>query len=238
LILVLAVVSTLISAAFSAMVLKQYMQRRKPFQLFWGLGLLFFALAAGSEAIAFNSDWTVTTAKGFYVFGAMLLVPFLGLGSTYITFGEKAGRIAAGIVLTFALVAVVWVLATEIDLAAFRAALEPEGKWSEVGLPVFSRIVLVALYFLGTFILVGGALYSGVKIWQSKGDKDRLIAFSLIGIGALAIATAGTLGAQLGFGQEIHTIAQAPGITIMFLGFLLAGRPSKKPAEPVEARTG
>ena len=235
-ILVLAVLSTLISAAFAGMVLKQYAKRRKPFQLFWGLGLLFFAIAAGSEVVAFAGEWSIASAKAFYVFGGMLLVGFLGLGSTYLTFGEKAGRVTATIVVALAVVAVGLVLFSDLDLAAFENAIET-GEWGEVGIPTFSRIVTVVLNIVGSSILVGGALYSGIMVWKKRQDKDRLIANSVIALGALLIASAGALGALFGFGQEIHTIAQAPGITIMFVGFLLASRPSKKPQEPIQEST-
>ena len=48
----LPAVTSLLALLFAAALLDQWLERRRTFQLVWGIGMVFFGVASGSEALA------------------------------------------------------------------------------------------------------------------------------------------------------------------------------------------
>jgi hypothetical protein len=69
------------SAAFAAAVLRQYAARRRPHQLAWGIALSMFAVASLALTAGVAAGWTPLSFKLYYLFGAVLNVPWLALGT-------------------------------------------------------------------------------------------------------------------------------------------------------------
>src|SRR5258708_1385654 len=94
---VLPALTTLISLGFAAQVLNQYRSRRKRHQLAWRLALVFYAVSAFAEVTGSLSGWTEFEFRVYYLFGAILLVPWLALGTTELLLqapGARAARTA------------------------------------------------------------------------------------------------------------------------------------------------
>lgn len=77
--------ATAVSLIFSGLVFKQYIQRRKPYQLAWAVALLMFGLGALAETLATLGTWNEFLVKTYYLFGGTLVVGYLGLGTLYVS---------------------------------------------------------------------------------------------------------------------------------------------------------
>src|SRR5260370_33005517 len=74
----LAFCAAFIAALF---ILDQHLYRPRPFKLLWGLGLLFYAVAALAAFSGSATHWTVAAYVTWYYFGVVLTAAYLGLGS-------------------------------------------------------------------------------------------------------------------------------------------------------------
>lgn len=77
--------ATAVSLIFSGLVLKQYIERRKTYQLAWAVALLLFGLGALAETLATLGTWNEFLVKSYYLFGGTLVVGYLGLGTLYVS---------------------------------------------------------------------------------------------------------------------------------------------------------
>ena len=59
----------------------QWRDRRQPFQLVWAIGMTFFGVASGCEALAAAGGWNEALYRTWYLTGAVLTAGWLGLGT-------------------------------------------------------------------------------------------------------------------------------------------------------------
>jgi hypothetical protein len=76
--------TALLALVFSLALLDQWRERRGAFQLAWGIGMLFFGIAAATEAIAQFSGWSEPLYRTWYLTGAVWTVGWLGLGTAFL----------------------------------------------------------------------------------------------------------------------------------------------------------
>src|SRR5579864_4423517 len=82
------------------MVLDQWWQRRRAFQLVWGIGLLCYGVSTGAEFIGGAFGWNEPTYRAWYFFGAFLVPAYLGAGTLYLLHKTRFGYfVAASVVL-------------------------------------------------------------------------------------------------------------------------------------------
>jgi hypothetical protein len=93
--LVLPLASCLVSLAFAALVLEQWWQRRRGFQLVWGAGLLWYAISSGTQFAGAAFGWSPALYRAWYLFGAIFVAAYLGMGTvsllSHTGFGHFAG---------------------------------------------------------------------------------------------------------------------------------------------------
>ena len=81
-----------LSLVFAGMLWRQWRARRKPYQLVWSLGMLWYGLAAGADAAGQIGGWHEATYRVWYLCGAVAAAAWLGLGEVYLirtaAFGE------------------------------------------------------------------------------------------------------------------------------------------------------
>lgn len=70
-----------LAALFALLLFEQYVRRRGPYQLAWGLGASAFAIAAATEAIAAASGWSEALYRTWYLGGAVWTAGWLGAGT-------------------------------------------------------------------------------------------------------------------------------------------------------------
>lgn len=202
--------ATVISAVFACLVFRQWLSRRKAYQLAWGLGLALFTVAALSQFLAEAYGWSDGIYRLYYYVSAPL-VAVLGVGSAFLV-NRKLG-------VAFALYTVVlgigfaWVVFTApVNAAALRQSI-PAGT----GFPGSVRIWSPLFTIPGSILLIGIALLS---YWRSR------LAFNLaIAAGAIVAAGSGSL-ASLNVTWVLY-IGELVGIALMFWGFVLSNEPVK-----------
>jgi len=92
---VIPLIAAVVGAAFAVVVGRQYLKRRKPYQAIWALALGMFGVAAAFETAGQLAGWSDATYKGYYLFGGLLNVGWLGVGTVYLLAPRRAGHVAA-----------------------------------------------------------------------------------------------------------------------------------------------
>lgn len=81
---VLPAATSAIGFVFCGVLLARFIKRRQPYYLVWTLGLLWYALAAGSEALGGAFGWSPAVYRSWYVTGAIGVAAYLGAGTVYL----------------------------------------------------------------------------------------------------------------------------------------------------------
>lgn len=205
--------------------------------LAWLVSMLAFAVASVALWAGAAFGWDIATFRVFYLFGAILSVPPLGLGTLYLLSSEKtADRCAIA-------VAVASVFAIGVLTAA-----PTTGRLSAIGLPngadVFTalpRLLAAVASIAGSLVVIGGAIWT---LQQSKKKQaaqqpasqqaprqvtPRIKAgVSLIALGTIVL---GLGGASNSVAEEMtaFALALAVGAAFLFTGFLLSTTPKPSP---------
>ena len=79
-----AILSVAVSVLFAVAMALRYARRRRPYQLVWTIGLAMFAAAALAGVLARAGGATESEYRLFYLFGAILNVAWLALGTLYL----------------------------------------------------------------------------------------------------------------------------------------------------------
>ena len=78
---VLPLLSSLLSWVFFAFLIDQWRERRRPYQLVWAIGMLWYALSAGTEFLGGAFGWSDPLYRAWYLIGAIWVAAWLGLGT-------------------------------------------------------------------------------------------------------------------------------------------------------------
>lgn len=173
---VLPLASSLLSFVFALFLLDQWMERRKPYQLIWMLGMVWYGIAAGTEFMGGAFGWSEPLYRAWYLTGAVWVAGWLGLGTMYLLAKTRFGYGAAFSVLLaglftflawrrndypdsgispylYLLIAVV--VAVAIGVATWRG-----GRWAGIagGLIVAATIVSIPMVVLAPLAAPGYAL--------------------------------------------------------------------------------
>jgi hypothetical protein len=212
------------SAAFAVAVLRQYAARRRPYQLAWGIALSMFTVASLALTAGVVAGWTPVSFKLYYLFGAVLNVPWLALGTVELLAGPAARRAYLAALTAFTLVSVVLVALARVTAADLAGRLLPEGKEF---LPVAVRALAVVGNTVGTLVVVGGAVASGLAMRSRPDLRPRFEGTLLIALGVLLAASGGVL-AFLASSDKL-ALGLAVGASVMYLGFRRASTPARPP---------
>lgn len=217
------------STAFCLSTLERYRRRRKPHELAWTMSMAMFALASLAYFLAAGIGWGPLTFRTFFLFGAILNVPYLALGTVYLLGGQRRGErtrralnlaamFCAGVVLT----------------APLKASLAGPGIPS--GKQVFGvapRVMAAVGSGVASVIIIGGAAWSAWKLMRLRatdrsgpvrggiGPGRLAMTNVLIAVGTLVLGTGGTLFST-GDRMVDFGIWLAVGVTILFAGFLVS----------------
>jgi hypothetical protein len=73
--------SSALSLVFVLFLLDQWRERRRPYQLVWALGMLWYCLSAGTEFLGGWLGWSEPLYRLWYLIGAIWVAAWLGLGT-------------------------------------------------------------------------------------------------------------------------------------------------------------
>jgi hypothetical protein len=103
----LPAVTALLALVFAVALLDQWRERRRGFQLIWGIGMVFFAIAAASEALGAASGWNDLLYRTWYLTGAVFTAAWLGLGTAFLLNRTRFGYTYGALVIFGGLLAFV-----------------------------------------------------------------------------------------------------------------------------------
>jgi hypothetical protein len=83
--------TSILALVFSIGLADQWRERRQPFQLIWALGMLFFGVASGCEALGAAFGWNEALYRTWYLAGAVWTAGWLGLGTTFLLSRTRFG---------------------------------------------------------------------------------------------------------------------------------------------------
>jgi hypothetical protein len=215
--------ATLVSLAFACSTFERWLGRRRRHELAWSVSLLMFAVGSAALWAGAALGWEAWSFRAFYLFGGILNVPFLALGTVYLLAGPRVGdRVGAVLCLVGAFAAGVLVIAPlrgPVPADGF-----PQGHDLFGPLP---RILAGVGSGLAALVIIGGAVWSAVRLLRGGGPGRMAAANVLIALGTLLISGK-ALFEGLGDEETAFAMALASGIAVVFVGFLLtntAGAP-------------
>lgn len=205
--------SALISAAFGALMAGRYAARRRPYQIVWAIGLAMFAVANVAALLARTDGATALEYRLFYLFGAILNVAWLALGTLFLLTPPIVARWSLLAVLVLSMVAVVAVFSSPVDLTK---AVDTGKGFEASPLP---RILAGIGSGVGSIVLFGGAIWSAYGFIRRRQQARRAVANLLIaaGVAVAAFGGAAAFTGASGFVEWTNLVA----ITLIFAGFLL-----------------
>jgi hypothetical protein len=219
----LAAGATLVAVAFAMSTFDRWLARGRRHELAWATALGLFALGAFFLWLGASTGWTLPVFRAFYLFGAVLNVPALALGTVYLLAGRRAGDRAALLVGAFAAFAAGVIVSAPAHAIATASAL-PQG--SDVFKPL-ARILAAVASGGGAIVVLGGAVWSAWRLRRGK----RMWANVVIAAGTLVLGASGLLNSVLGE-MEAFAVTLAVGVSILYAGFLLAVTPARHPGPP------
>lgn len=80
----LPALTSALALLFSVALFDQWRERRGGFQLIWAMGMLFYGVAAGCEALAGAGGWNEALYRTWYLTGAIWTAGWLGLGTAFL----------------------------------------------------------------------------------------------------------------------------------------------------------
>src|SRR5579872_1724921 len=216
-----SVAAALVAVAFACSTFERWLARHRRHELAWSGALALFAVAAGALATGAGLGWDGATFRVFYLFGAILNVPFLALGTVYLLAGTRVGdRVALGLGLLGAFA--VGVVVT----APFRAPIPADTlvQGSHV-FGVLPRVLAGVASAGGAVVIVGGALWSIVRQRRAR----AVLSNGLIAGGTLILGASGVLNSVFD-AMSAFAATLLVGISVIFAGFLVATTTPAPPA--------
>ena len=77
----LPLASSVLSFVFAVFLLDQWRERRRPYQLVWTIGMLWYGISAGTEFLGGAFGWSDPLYRVWYLIGAVWVAAWLGLGT-------------------------------------------------------------------------------------------------------------------------------------------------------------
>jgi hypothetical protein len=224
-----AVVNVVVTGLFAGVVLSQYLQRHRVYQLYWSIALAMAFLGTLAYVLMVAVGPTTTAGEAlfrtYYIFGAALTAAWLGLGSIALVTSTRVTRISLLVLSVLSILAIVFISIAGIDTGQLSNVVGTAGKGVlQTGVWL---VILIVLNTVGAVAVVGVAIYSGWKLMRRQSanfyTSNFLWANVLIVVGVLLIAYAG--GDVRVFGLEgSFWLIMAVGWAVLFAGVLLASR--------------
>jgi hypothetical protein len=228
--LALAAAATLLALAFALCTLERWLDRRKAHEAAWTAALFLFAAASAALWAGAAFGWNAWWFRVFYLFGAIVNVPYLALGTVHLLADRRiAQRVAIGVHAFAAFSAGV------VAVAPLTAPIEP-GTLPQ-GSDVFGatpRVLAAVGSGVAALVIVAGAVWSAVRLARHRSTRRLAFANALIALGTIVLGAGGILNSVLNE-MDGFAVSLVVGITVIFAGFLLTNAPRRRAMQVVEA---
>lgn len=206
-----------VATLFCVDLVRRYRASPNPHTAAYAAGIGFFALATWALFVGTATGWTSASYRTFFLFGAIVNIPVLALGSMFLVVGRRAGHVMLLLMFPFFAISLPTTLAQPFDAGVLPPGGVPGGRelWAEIFGP---RLWAAIGGGMGATIIIVLALVSVVRFWR----RNRLLVWGnvLIVAGTLAASTGGTilaLGIDWGFSGSLLVAA-----TLIWAGYRVA----------------
>lgn len=216
----LAVAAALVGLAVAFSTLDRWLIRRQRHELVWFVAFVLFVLAAAFMAAGSQSGWTEFEFRGFYLFGAIVNVPFLAAGSLMLSSPRRWGPVALWTAAAFG------VFSAGVMVAApFVHQLPAEGLAQ--GSAVFGpwpRALAGIGSGVGAMVVLLGSIVSMFRLRNGR----RFTGNALIALGTLTMGASGMLN-SVADAMDAFSLTLVLGIALIFTGYLTATSAGRGP---------
>ena len=224
----LPIAATAVALAFGVHLLVRSGRSKSWFEGVWGVAMLMFAVASGALVLGVADGWSTAEFRAYWLFGAVLNVPYLALGEVYLLSRRPwIGHLALVAVLGATAYASAEVRTAPLDLDVLRSQEFFTGR-EVLGADAPARALAMIYSYAGTAVLVLGILWSSLGMRGRPDLRNRFYGVLLIAAGALVVAGGAAFAAAANFAGFSLTLAT--GVAVMYWGFLTATRPA--PPQP------
>ncbi len=219
-----------IALVFAALLGRQFIRRRRPYQALWAVALLMYAVASLAMFLGILDGWTTGEYRVYWLLGAVLNVPYLALGELYLLVKRRA--VVDGLL-------VVLLFLTAFATSRVRTAsiqMEPLSNDLPLGKEAFGDGTLpyrlAQLYAYPAYVLlIAGCVWSAWRMRGRRDLRDRFTGTLGVAVGATIVAIGSGVGAGLDV-VPVFSVGLAVGIAVMFWGFLRASRQAPEARPP------
>jgi hypothetical protein len=211
-----------VATAFGVMLLQRFVARRRAHEGVWTIAMFMFAAASLAMFLGVERGWRTTDFKVYWLFGAILNVPYLAQGELYLLIRRRPWAHVLGAILLVGTAFAAWKVAHAPLATGALAKSLPLGKrvFGDNSAPYrLSQLYAFPAYFL----LLGGSVWSALKMKGQLALRDRTAGVLGIAFGATIVAIASGVGAGFDI-VPLFSVGLAVGIAVMFWGFLRASR--------------
>ena len=230
-----SVSAALVALAFACSTFERWLARRRRHELAWTAALALFVVAAAALAVGAGLGWTGPTFRVFYLFGAILNVPFLALGTLYLLAGTRVGdRVALALCLLGAFAVGVVVTAPLTHPIPHHTLVQGSHVFGPL-----PRVLAGVASGAGATFIVAGAAWSIARQRRAR----AVVSNGLIIAGTLVLGASGLFNSVLD-AMTAFAVALMVGIALVFAGFLVATTATAPAATegasvtPLRARAG
>ncbi len=192
----LAVIAAVAATVFTLDLVRDLVRRPRPHVAAYAVGIGMFAIATWALVYGLANGWSGLPYRIFFLFGAVLNIPFLALGSMYLVIGKRSGT-----VMTLVLGGLSAISITLVSTVAFERELPASGVPTDIFAPLTDgfgpRFLALIGASGGATILVALALVSLIRFWRA--NRGIVYGNGLILTGTLVAAWG---GAQLALGDD------------------------------------
>jgi hypothetical protein len=210
----LALLAALAASVFAIDLWIDYRKRPRPHIAAYGTGMTMFAVATWAFFFGVTVGWTGPSYRAFYLFGAILNIPFLALGSMFLVVGRRSGHVMAIVLGAFTTIST-----TLTATVPFANPLPATGVPHDVFASGFGpRLFAIIGGAMGTTILVVLSLVSVFRFWRSN---RRIVWGNVLIVGGTLTAASGGTGLALGE-TSAFALSLLAAVTLIWAGYRVA----------------
>jgi len=210
----LPILTTIVSAAFFAVILRRWLVRRSgPHLLWWAFGVFAYGVGTALESSVTLFGNSVALTKAWYVAGALLGGSPLAQGTVFLLLKRRTALALTGITVPFIIAASALVIASPVVLAN----LEPHRPTGDVLAWTWVRWMTPFINLYAAAFLIGGAILSAARYMGEPGLQNRVIGNALIALGAILPGIGGSM-AKGGFVEALY-VGEFVGILLIWAGY-------------------
>lgn len=202
--------ATLVAAAFTLATYRAAQPKDVALRV-WSVALAQFAIACAALAWGVGFGWSPMTYRGFYLFGAVLNVAWLALGTVWLVAPRKVAMVVNVLFIVAATGASGLTLSTELaqgsaEVLATQNLPAPGEVMTEI-----PRMLSRVFSTVGSVVVIGGLLSAVAR-------RRHVAGLGLLAIGVVVAAIASVFARS---GRvELFSAGLALGIGVMYAGFL------------------